>query len=116
MILLTRLGGRALALNPDLVERAEETPDTVLTLVDGTHFVVLESLAEIVRLMREHRAAVIVTAQHMEETGIPGDEPAQVGTTQLRVVQGGSESDLRTIDHPAGPDGLRRLNEEIGEA
>ena len=36
MILLTRLNGPVFALNPDLVERADSTPDTVITLVDGT--------------------------------------------------------------------------------
>ena len=35
MIVLTRLNGHAFALNPDLIERAESTPDTVITLVDG---------------------------------------------------------------------------------
>ena len=36
MILLTRLNGPPFALNADLIERAEATPDTVITLVDGT--------------------------------------------------------------------------------
>jgi flagellar protein FlbD len=113
MILLTRLGGRALALNPDLVERAESTPDTVLTLVDGTHFVVTESLAEIVRLMREHRAAVIVTAQYMEETGVLDADAAVAQAPPLRVVQGGNTDQATTTDHLE--DGLRRLEHELGE-
>jgi flagellar protein FlbD len=95
MILLTRLGGRPLALNPDLVERAEETPDTVLTLVDGTRFVVTESLAEIVQLMREHRAAVLVTAQRLEEglpISYPADDTVSSPTATLRVVPGLGEA------------------------
>ncbi|MBI1844112.1 MAG: flagellar FlbD family protein, partial [Actinobacteria bacterium] len=36
MIMLTRLNGQAFALNCDLVERIDITPDTVITLVDGT--------------------------------------------------------------------------------
>ncbi len=40
MILLSRLNGQQIALNADLIERAEATPDTVLTLVDGTKCVV----------------------------------------------------------------------------
>jgi len=40
MILLSRLNGQQIALNADLIERAEATPDTVLTLVDGTKHVV----------------------------------------------------------------------------
>ena len=35
MIIVTRLNGPPFALNPDLIERADATPDTVLTLEDG---------------------------------------------------------------------------------
>ena len=35
MILVTRLTGAAFAVNPDLLERVEATPDTVLTLIDA---------------------------------------------------------------------------------
>lgn len=66
MITLTRLGGTAFALNPDLIEKAEETPDTVVTLVNGQRVVIRESLAELVRNMREHRARVLVMAQQLE--------------------------------------------------
>ena len=47
MIRLTRLNGTELALNPDLIHRAEETPDTVLTLIDGSRYVVVEPLDEL---------------------------------------------------------------------
>ena len=40
VILVTRLNGAVFALNPDLVERADCTPDTVITLVDGTKYVI----------------------------------------------------------------------------
>ncbi len=63
MILLTRFNGPAFALNPDLIERAEETPDTVVTLVDGTKYVIAESVAEFVELVRQYRASVIAAAQ-----------------------------------------------------
>ena len=45
MITLTRLSGSVFALNSDLIERVDSTPDTVITLVDGTKYVVLEDLA-----------------------------------------------------------------------
>ena len=63
MLQLTRLGGPAFALNPDLIERAEATPDTVVTLVNGSHFVIRESLEELSRLIRDYRASVIAQAQ-----------------------------------------------------
>ena len=34
VISLTRLSGQRFALNPDLMERIEATPDTVVSLVD----------------------------------------------------------------------------------
>lgn len=78
MIVVTRLNGAPMALNPDLVERAEATPDTVLTLVDGTKYVVNESVEELIEKIREFRASVLVLAASLE---LPqADEP------RLRVV------------------------------
>jgi flagellar protein FlbD len=63
VIILTRLGnGLQIALNPDLIERAEHTPDTVLTLLDGHKLVVNEPLDEVVRLIRNWRASVAAEA------------------------------------------------------
>ena len=44
MITLTRLSGSVFALNADLIERIDATPDTVVTLVDGKKYVVTETL------------------------------------------------------------------------
>jgi len=63
MIVVTRLNGPRVALNCDLIERAEATPDTVLTLVDGTKYVVAESLDEVVQRIQESRASVIALAE-----------------------------------------------------
>ncbi|SDQ19944.1 flagellar FlbD family protein [Quadrisphaera sp. DSM 44207] len=66
MIIVTRLNGPPFAVNPDLLERVESTPDTILTLIDGTKYVVTEPVEEVVRLVREFRAAVIATAHRLE--------------------------------------------------
>jgi flagellar protein FlbD len=58
VIILTRLGGREMAVNPDLIERAEPTPDTVLTMIDGHKLIVAETLPEVVELIRQWRASV----------------------------------------------------------
>ena len=59
VILLTRLGnGMQVAVNPDLIERAEHTPDTVITLVDGHKLVVEEPLDEVIARIRAWRAGV----------------------------------------------------------
>ncbi|MEZ0166044.1 flagellar FlbD family protein [Kineococcus sp. LSe6-4] len=69
MILVTRLNGSVFAVNPDLIQRVDSTPDTVITLVDGAKFVVTEPLAEIVERVMAFRARVVATAHSLEETG-----------------------------------------------
>ena len=66
MILVTRLNGPVFALNPDLVERAECTPDTVITLVDGTKYVIAESVPEFIDSVRHYRASLIAQASRIE--------------------------------------------------
>lgn len=75
VILLTRLNGPVFALNPDLVERADCTPDTVITLVDGTKYLVAESLPELVALIRQYRALVVAEAQNL--TGQPSTDDVE---------------------------------------
>lgn len=92
MILLTRLGGPVFALNPDLVERADCTPDTVITLVDGKKYIVAESLPEVISLIRQYRAAVVADAQHLASATtatavVPGDTQQKVLAEPTNVVQ-----------------------------
>jgi flagellar protein FlbD len=81
MIQLTRLNGQDFALNGDLIERVDRTPDTVITLLDGTKYVVAESLEEVVDRMRDFRASVLVRSLHMEDA-----RPARAAAGRLRVV------------------------------
>jgi flagellar protein FlbD len=62
MVILTRLNGNAFALNPDLIERAESTPDTIVTLVDGTKYIVRESIDELIAAVRNYRSSVVAAA------------------------------------------------------
>jgi flagellar protein FlbD len=48
MIRLTRLNHIPLIVNSDLIEHIEVTPDTVVTLMSGQKFMVLESSEEVV--------------------------------------------------------------------
>ena len=66
MIILTRLNGEQFAVNCDLVERVDAHPDTVLTLVDATKYIVAESLAEVVERVRDFRAGVLVRSAEMQ--------------------------------------------------
>jgi flagellar protein FlbD len=62
VIILTRLTGQRFAVNPDLIERVETTPDTIVTLVDNTKYLVKEELEDIAALVVDHRAAVVAKA------------------------------------------------------
>lgn len=55
MIQLTRLNGKPLAVNADLIKFVEESPDTVLTLVTGEKLVVKEPVTEVLRLIFEYK-------------------------------------------------------------
>ena len=67
MLTLSRLSGQSFALNPDLIERAEATPDTVVTLVNGSKYVIGETLDELVALVCDYRAAIVQTSRAIGE-------------------------------------------------
>lgn len=66
MITLTRLNGQRFAVNSDLLERIDSSPDTVLTLIDGTKYLVVESLDAVVDQIREFRASVVALSQNLD--------------------------------------------------
>jgi flagellar protein FlbD len=67
MIIVTRLHGASVAVNCDLIERVEAAPETVVTLVDGSRYVVRESVSEIVDKIRAFRASVVLLAGRLDE-------------------------------------------------
>ena len=75
MIMLSRLNGLPFALNPDLIERAEATPDTVLTLCDGSKLVIGESVEELVVRVRAYRASILSLADQVA-VAAPTSAPA----------------------------------------
>mgnify|MGYP005994683045 FL=1 len=83
MILLTRINGEAFALNPDLIERVEETPDTHITLVDGKHLMVTESLKDVIDAIRRDRAAVLALASEVADEIIAADDPEDPNVVPL---------------------------------
>ena len=79
MIALTHFGsGNRIALNVDLIEKIEETPDTVITLTNGTRYLVQETMDEIIDKSIEARARAIYVSQHLSEA---------VQTRGLRLVK-----------------------------
>ena len=65
MIVLHKLKGEDFFLNADLVESVEETPDTIITLVDGRRIVVSDSADTIADRIIEYRASILVSASEM---------------------------------------------------
>jgi flagellar protein FlbD len=63
MIQLTRLNNDPFALNTDLIERVDATPDTVLTLIDGTKYIVAEPMDEVIDRIVAFRARVVAAAE-----------------------------------------------------
>ena len=45
-------------MNAELIETVEETPDTVITLVNGNKVIVEEDMDEIMRLVIEYRRSL----------------------------------------------------------
>lgn len=86
MILVTRLNGSPFAVNPDLLERVEPTPDTVLTLIDGTKYIVTESVTEVISLVREFRASVVVAARAVPREGVDEAAGPEVGPEPTPVT------------------------------
>lgn len=62
MIIVTRLDRKRFALNPDLIERLQESPDTTLHMVDGQVYVIEESLERTIDLIVAYRARVLAAA------------------------------------------------------
>jgi len=54
MIELTRLNGKDLVVNAELIELIESTPDTILTLTTGRKIMVKESVEEVVKKVKEY--------------------------------------------------------------
>ena len=66
MIALTRISGQPFVLNCDLIERVDSTPDTVVTLVDGKKYVVLESSTQVAASIRLYRSEIIALSHHLQ--------------------------------------------------
>jgi len=58
MIRLTRINGRPFVLNAEQIKTIEQTPDTMITLLNGEHFVVQEPGEEVVRRAVDYTRSV----------------------------------------------------------
>lgn len=60
MIEVTRLNGKKIVLNAELIESIESTPDTVLTLTTGKKFIVKEGCQEVKNLVLSYKRDIAV--------------------------------------------------------
>jgi uncharacterized protein YlzI (FlbEa/FlbD family) len=65
VIAVTCRNGEHFSVDPKSIERVETDPDTVIHLVDGTKYVVGESVDELVVAVRDHRATVLVAQKRL---------------------------------------------------
>lgn len=71
VIIVTRLNGAQFGVNPDLLQRVDSAPDTILTLIDGTKYIVREPMAEVISRINEHRAQLLARAQEIQASPPP---------------------------------------------
>ena len=71
MIKLTRLNNSTIYLNPDLIKIIEETPDTVIRLVNDDHFLVQENTEEIIEKIVAYRVRIIHQSRQFPSTDPP---------------------------------------------
>jgi flagellar protein FlbD len=69
MIVLTRMNAQPLEVDPELIERADAIPETVVTMVDGTKHVVQEELREVIERATQHRAAMVSAVRRFQTSG-----------------------------------------------
>ncbi len=72
MIQLTRLNNSRLAVNCDLIKYVEQSPDTVITLLNGEKLVVRETTEQVIERVRDFRRSVLLRMQgalHSQESG-----------------------------------------------
>ena len=58
MIKVTRLNGKELIINADLIETVEATPDTIITLTTNSKFMVRETPEEVVDRVVEYKRRI----------------------------------------------------------
>lgn len=66
MIVVTRLNDSQFAINPDLIERIHQTPDTTIVMVDGRKYIVTEPMPEVIEMIAAYRARVVAMATQLQ--------------------------------------------------
>lgn len=102
MIGLTRTSGESCRLHPAAIQRVEAHPSTVVYLVDGAKYTVTESLEEIVRRIRESRAAVMATGGQLADSATQREPIGHPATLAARRAARGLGSLVPLRSRPKG--------------
>ena len=54
MINVTRLNGKPIVVNSEMIRSVEENPDTTITLINGDRLIIRETMAEVVQRAIEY--------------------------------------------------------------
>ena len=114
MIAVTCRNGEHFSVDPSHIERVETDPDTVVHLVDGTKYVVAETLDQLLLAIRDHRAELTVIQKRLAGgTAQIADHATTVRNATLRIERrqydrsiddGRSAADRRPVDGGPGED------------
>jgi flagellar protein FlbD len=77
MIQLTRLNRTSVTVNSDLIKLIEQSPDTVITLVNGEKLLVRETIPEILDRIVQFRRSIIASGSLPDLL----TDPAPIGPT-----------------------------------
>jgi flagellar protein FlbD len=58
MIVVTRLNNTPIIVNSDLIVFIEETPDTIITLLNGEKLVIQEKVGEVIKRVLDFRRSI----------------------------------------------------------
>ena len=59
MIDLTAMNNKAFILNADHIEKIEEVPETLITLINGKKYIVLESVEEVIEKVIKYKNKIV---------------------------------------------------------
>lgn len=65
MIKLTGINNKEFILNSDQIEKLEEVPESVITMVNGNKYIVNDSLDEIINKIIEYKRRVFYKSDFM---------------------------------------------------
>ncbi|MDP4177056.1 MAG: flagellar FlbD family protein [Bacillota bacterium] len=65
MIRLTGINNKEFILNSDQIEKLEEVPESVITMVNGNKYIVNDSLDEIVNKIIEYKRRLFLKSDFM---------------------------------------------------